>query len=168
MAEEATLANQFAQSFRSEHRAIRDALFGLAQAFEKKSSTDIDTSLNTVASLTGPHFRYEEEALYPSLIGIFGEHYIGKLFSDHDRAIGAAKRISALAGSNHQTNEQVSEAVSLIRGILPHVSDCEGLSIMTETLPSSELAAILKARERALQQGLDLLTWSSEIRDHRV
>lgn len=168
MAEEVTIANQFAQVFRNEHRAIRDALFGLIQAFEKKSSMEINSTLTTVATLTGPHFRYEEEALYPSLIGIFGERYIDKLLSDHDRAIRAAKRISALAGSNHQTNEQVSEAVVLIRGILPHVSDCEGLSIMTETLPPRELAAILKARERATQQGLDLLTWSSEMRDRRV
>lgn len=165
MTEEATISNQFAQVFRNEHRAIRNALFGLIKAFETKSPTGIGSSLTTVATLTGPHFRYEEEALYPSLVGIFGEHYIGKLLSDHDYAIRTAKKISALAGSDTLTNKQVREAVGLIRSILPHVSDCEGLSIMTETLPSGKLVAVLKARERAALQGLDLLTWASEVRD---
>lgn len=168
MTEEGKTANQFAQIFRNEHRAIRNALFGLLQAFEKKSSKEIDSSLTTVASLTGPHFRYEEEALYPALVGIFGEHYIDKLYSDHDYAIRTAKRIAALAGSDTLTDEQVHEAVGLIRSILPHVSDCEGLSIMTETLPSDDLVAVLEARERAAQRGLDLLTWSSEVRDRRL
>jgi hypothetical protein len=54
--------------------------------------------------------------------------------------------------------------VRLTRGILPHVSDCEGLTIMVELFPDSALEAVLDARARAREAGLDLLTWAGEVR----
>jgi hypothetical protein len=48
--------------------------------------------LQKTAELTGPHFRYEEEVLYPGLVEIFGGKYIGSLFTAHDGAIGVARK----------------------------------------------------------------------------
>jgi hypothetical protein len=47
---------------------------------------------------------------------------------------------------------------------LPHVSDCDGLSIMVERLSEEKIRSILDARDRALQAGLDLLSWANEVR----
>lgn len=162
------VADRFAYVFRNEHREIRDALLGLVRAFESRCPETIGSSLTLVARLAGPHFRYEEEALYPSLAEIFGQDYIDKLFFDHDRAIGSAKRIVALAASDPPADGEIEEAVRLVKGILPHVSDCEGLSLMTETFPSTKMRALMAARDRALRQGLDLLTWSAEVRGRPV
>ncbi|MBI2819704.1 MAG: hypothetical protein HYX73_06975, partial [Acidobacteria bacterium] len=90
------------------------------------------------ASLTGPHFRYEEEALYPALVAIFEKKYIEKLLADHDRVIGSAGRLVRLAGKDAWNEGEVDEAVELVRDMLPHVSDCDGLSIMVERLPEEK------------------------------
>ncbi|HXE71691.1 MAG TPA: hypothetical protein VNO81_03440, partial [Candidatus Nitrosotenuis sp.] len=80
-----------------------------------------------------------------------------------DRAIAGARRLVTLAGGALGARE-AAEATAILRGILPHVSDCEGLSIMVERMPESTVAAVLQARQRALAEGLDLLTWASEVR----
>lgn len=154
----------FAQIFREEHRAIRDTLLDLIQAFRDRDGDRIGTLLTRTAELTGPHFRYEEEALYPALVEIFGEEYIEKLLGDHDRAIGTAHRLVELAGMSPLRDEDVSRATRFVRSLLPHVSDCEGLSIMVERLPEKRVQAILEARTRSNAAGLDLIRWSTEAR----
>jgi hypothetical protein len=53
------------------------------------------------------------------------------------------------------SDADVREAVHLVRTILPHVSDCDGLSIMTERLP--QVQAVLDTRDRSRQGNVDLL-----------
>ena len=60
------------------------------------------------------------------------------------------------------------EAVRLARTILPHVSDCDGLSIMVERLPAETITDVFAVRERARETGLDLLTWAGTVRERRV
>lgn len=158
------LADQFTQVFRGEHRGVRDALLLLVEAFAARDKARIRSLLNRTAVLTGPHFRYEEEALYPGLVEIFGQDYIDKLLSDHDRAIGTAKKLIELAERDPLTNQDVARAIHYIRSILPHVSDCDGLSIMVERLPEQKVQAVLDARDRCLDAGLDLLKWADQVR----
>lgn len=158
------LADQFTQIFREEHRKVRDSLLDLIPAFQQRDCRTAQLLLAQIAGYTGPHFRYEEESLYPSLREIFGDDYVDKLLRDHDGAIGAAKKLVELAGKPALGDNDVDLAVRLTRGILPHVSDCDGLSIMVERLPGHKVQAILDARDRSLKQGLDLLTWAGEVR----
>lgn len=158
------LSDQFTQIFREEHRQVRDLLLNLIPAFKARDRSRLQSLLSQIASLTGPHFRYEEEALYPLLTDFFGEEYVEKLYSDHDRAIASAKRLVELAGKESLSDAEISEAVRLIRGILPHVSDCDGLSIMVETVPEEKVQTILNTRERSLKEGLNLLEWSEKVR----
>ncbi len=159
------LADQFTQIFRNEHRAVRDTLLALILAFQERDRGRIQSLLGQTATLTGPHFRYEEEALYPALVDIFGGEYVEKLLSDHDQAIGRAKLLIDLAGKDPLTARDVADAVRIIRSILPHVSDCEGLSIMVERLPAATVESILKARDRSRSAGLDLLEWAGKVRN---
>jgi len=158
------LADEFSRVFREEHRRVRDLLLELIEAFEGRDVLRIRSLLGEIAGLTGPHFRYEEEALYPALVQIFGSPYIDRLYRDHDAAIAAAKRLVELAGSDELDPGEVSEAVQLVRGILPHVTDCDGLSIMVEVLPAESVRSIFAARDRSLGEGLDLLRWAQEVR----
>jgi hypothetical protein len=158
------LSDQFSQVFRDEHRQIRDTLLDLIVAFQERDKARIQKLLQQTATCTGPHFRYEEEALYPSLVEFFGEDYIEKLLQAHDQAIGTAGKLVELAGKEQLNNEDVTEATRLIRGVLPHVSDCEGLSIMVERLPEEKVSAILAARDHADQAGLDLIQWAEQVR----
>jgi hypothetical protein len=48
------------------------------------------TTLGEIDALVRPHFRYEEEALYPTLKQFLGE-YVDSLVEEHDGAIGTAR-----------------------------------------------------------------------------
>ncbi len=159
------LADQFTQMFKEEHRVVRDALLDLVQAFQERDKERIGSLLNLTAGASGPHFRYEEEALYPSLVEILGAGYIEKLLGDHDRLIAAAGKLVELAGKDTLTDEDVATAIRFIRGMLPHVSDCDGLSIMVERLPEEKVEAVLAARDRSLDANLDLMAWVAQVRE---
>ncbi len=158
------LSDQFSEIFRTEHRAVRDGLLSMAESFTKRDRNEASSLLGHVAVLTGPHFRYEEESLYPGLRTIFGPKYIEKLYVDHDRVIGSARRLVELVGQDAWTDGDIREAVERVQDMLPHVSDCDGLSIMVERLPEDMVSGILEARERCNEAGLDLLRWAREVR----
>lgn len=156
-------ADEFSRIFREEHRQVRDGLLDLLDAFADRDNEKAGALLGQIAVLTGPHFRYEEETMYPSLVQIFGADYIDALIDDHDGIIAGARRLVELAGSD-LGDAEVDEARKLIRTVLPHVSDCDGLSIMVERLTDAEVDAIFANRADSLAAGLDLLTWDSTVR----
>lgn len=156
-------SDEFSKIFRDEHRQVRDGLLDLLDAFADRDGEKAGELLGSIAGLTGPHFRYEEETMYPSLVQIFGAEYIDSLIDDHDGAIAGARRLVELAGGSLGDTE-VDEARKIIRGILPHVSDCDGLSLMVERLEDQEVAAILSNRDSSLAENLDLLTWDDTVR----
>ncbi len=158
------LADQFTQMFREEHRSVRDVLLDLIQAFQERDRARIQDLLTQTAALAGPHFRYEEEALYPGLVEILGEEYIQKLLRDHDLAIGIAKKLVEMAGKELLTDDDVAMAVRFVRSILPHVSDCDGLSIMVERLPEEKVEAVFASRDHARGENLNLLEWADGVR----
>lgn len=159
-----TAIEEFSASFLEEHRGIRDLLFRLVTAFTEGDTGEARRLLEATAAATGPHFRYEEEALYPRLTAIFGDGYIDKLLADHDAAIRNARSLVSLSVRETLTDDERACAVGMVREILPHVSDCEGLSIMVETLPDEDVRRILEVRETARKEDLDLLEWASGVR----
>jgi hypothetical protein len=163
-----TAAATFTDVFRQEHRQVRDLLFDLIDAFRARDSAEARALTVRIAALTGPHFRYEEESLYPSLVDVFGADYVEKLLGDHDGAVRTARRLVELAAVDDLTDAQVEEAVAAARSILPHVSDCDGLSIMVERFPTDRIESIFETRQRALDDDVDLLTWAADIRSRRV
>ncbi len=157
-------AETFSVTFRDEHRQVRDALLELIEAFQRRDKSQAQSLLSRIAALTGPHFRYEEEALYPSLVEIFGPEYIEKLLSDHDKAIALARKLVELSGKEPLTDDDIIQATRYVRFILPHVSDCDGLSIMVERLSEEKVKNIFDVRERSLNAGLNLLDWAGSVR----
>jgi hypothetical protein len=155
-----TALQEFTDVFRAEHRQVRDLVLELVGAFHER---DIEWALTlgiAVATATGPHFQYEEEAMYPELRDIFGEAYVARLLAHHDGAIRNVREVLGLARQATLTEEQAERGARLAREILPQVSDCEGLTIMVETLPDELISQILAARNAALGANLDLLTWA--------
>jgi hypothetical protein len=156
----APLYEDFATRFREEHRVVRDLLLDLVAAFEARDPVRARGVLAELARVTGPHFRYEEEALYPALVHVFGADYVEKLLADHDLAIGSVGQLSELAARDTLDQAEAEEGVRLTRGILPHVSDCEGLTIVAELFSQDQLETVLAVRRKARAEGLGLLTWA--------
>jgi Hemerythrin HHE cation binding domain len=163
-----TAVQEFTEVFRAEHRQVRDLLLELVRAFADRDVEHVRSLVAAVAAATGTHFRYEEEAIYPQLVGIFGDAYVGKLLAGHDGAIRNTRELLWLAGNDPLTREQAERGAELARAILPHVSDCDGLAIMIETLPSEVASQILAARSTALDASLDLLTRAATERHRPV
>ncbi len=155
---------RFGEVFRGEHRAIRDALLNLIRAFRNRDVRQVRRYLAEAAALSGPHFRYEEEALYPSLAAVLDDEPVGKMVSNHDRAIATMRNLLQLASLNELTRQDAREGAWTARSLLRHLFECDGLSIMAELLPQQTMQRVLDVRDRSLQANLDVLHWDDTVR----
>jgi hemerythrin HHE cation binding domain-containing protein len=149
----------FVEGFRNEHRAARDIFLGIGQALRERDGGRIGELMDQANAGIGPHMRYEEEEMYPALADLFGADYIERMLEDHDRAFGVAARLMQLASHQPITEQDVEEGDRIIQALLPHVTDCDGLVLAIEVLPSEKQRAIFRARERALAEGLSMMEW---------
>ena len=60
-----------------------------------------------------------------------------------------------------------TECVNTVRSILPHVSDCEGLSIMVERLDDEIVNTICDSMENARKENPPLIEWSETTRNRK-
>ncbi|GBC75491.1 hypothetical protein HRbin06_00809 [archaeon HR06] len=151
------------QEFREDHRKVRDGLLELASAFEACDLKRAKEILGYLNQILGPHFRFEEEALYPSLKVFLGE-YIDKLLKDHDGAIKTAKDLISLIEKGKISKEEGKEAAKITKSLLVHVSDCEGLAIIAERLSKNEIDKITERLLEARREGISLIDWADKIR----
>jgi hypothetical protein len=129
---------QFGDVFKNEDGAIRDLLLNLIQAFCNRDVSNVRRFLNQAAALSGSHFRYEEGAFYPALIEVLDEKHVQRLLSDDDRAIDVARSFIRLAAWNEFSAQDAESGARSARSLLPHVFECDGLSIMARLLPGPE------------------------------
>ena len=64
--------------FREDHRKVRDGLLDLAKAAEAGDVVKARNILGQIDTMVGPHFRYEEETLYPAMENYNLDIIIGK------------------------------------------------------------------------------------------
>jgi hemerythrin len=159
------LPDEFTIAFRDEHRKIRDILLELMNAFQDRDKPRIQGLVEDFSRQAGPHFRYEEEALYPAVADIVGQNHIEELLWDHDHAIAAAGKVQQMAAQAELSDQDVHQASVLLRSMFLHTSNCDGLAIIVERLPEEKIRCIVRAHARALAAGLPLLTWAAEARD---
>lgn len=157
----------FFTEFRNDHRQIRDLVMDSITSIINKEIEMAKALLGKLEDIAGPHFRFEEEALYPKLIPIYGAGYINKLFTDHDMAIARFEQLRSILNKNELNNEEGNTAISMLRGLLPHLSDCEGLTIMLELFDGKRIQKIRKAMDNARTENLGLLTWSNTLRNRK-
>jgi len=110
-----------------------------------------------MAAHAGPHFHYEEQVLYPALAEIYGEDYVERLGAEHDAALEAVQELAELAEAEEITPEQAVYGLELIRRLLPHVSDRDGLAVIVEVLPEETVQEIVRGREKSKRSGKTML-----------
>lgn len=151
------LANQFTEVFRDEHRQMRDMLLALMDAIEANDVEAVRQGVGEMAAHAGPHFHYEEQVLYPALAEIYGADYVERLGAEHDAALEAVQELAELAEAEEISPEQTAYGLELIRQLLPHVSDRDGLAVIVEVLPEETVQEIVRAREKSRRSGKTLL-----------
>ena len=151
------------EEFRQDHRKVRDGLLSMASALGQKDVIKAREILNGLNVLVGPHFRYEEEALYPAMKQFLGE-YVDQLLEEHDGVIKTAKECARLLSKDSLSEQEAAEAIKATRALLIHVSNCDGLAILTERLTRQELSALADKYSQVLKQGVTLLEWADSVR----
>src|SRR5208282_15360 len=156
------LADEFSEAFQDEHRRMRDMLLGLMEAID---SNDVESFRQRIGEMTvhaGPHFHYEQEALYPALAEIHGEDYVDRLLAEHDAALEAIEKLAELAEAEELGDEQTEYGRELVRQLLPHVSDRGGLAMIVEVLPEEAVKSILAERQKSRRSGKNVLEIAKE------
>lgn len=149
--------------FREDHRKVRDGLLQMIEALKAKDIPKAGDILSNLNTLLGPHFMYEEEALYPALKAFLGE-YVDQLISEHDGVIKTAKDCLELLGKGKLTDQEGEEAAKAARGLLVHVSNCDGLAILSERLKEEELQNLGEKLSSMREKRVTLLDWAEKIR----
>jgi hypothetical protein len=149
--------------FREDHRKVRDGLLNIIDALKAKDVPKARKILDNINKLVGPHFRYEEEALYPALKVFLGE-YVDQLLTEHDGVINTAIACAQLLEKDRLTDEEGEQAAHAARALLVHVSNCDGLAILSERLKKDELKTLGNKFAETRKAGVPLLEWAEKIR----
>ncbi len=149
--------------FREDHRKVRDGLLDIIEALGAKDVAKAGKILGGINTMVGPHFRFEEDAFYPALRVFLGE-YVDQLLKEHDGVIETAKACAALLAKDSITDEEAKEASDAARKLLVHVSNCDGLAILSERLESSEMDRLADKFAADRKAGVSLLDWADSIR----
>ncbi len=80
-----TPIQQFIGVFNQEHEHILDLILQLISSCEDSNLKSMRSIVAEMRAYCGPHFRYEEECLYPSLIQFFERGHIESLIREHVR-----------------------------------------------------------------------------------
>lgn len=152
--------------FRTDHAKVRDYLLDLIDAVSRRDVAKAQEALTQLDKTVGPHFRWEEESLYPLCERFFGREYLEYLLGAHDRAIRRAKELAGVLGKGEITEEQAKTLPQIIRmDVLSHVIECEGVAIFAEKLGREELDKVAAAIEKARRENVPLLEWAEKIKD---
>lgn len=150
--------------FREDHRKVRDGLLQMIKALESKNAGKAAKILGNLNVLVGPHFRYEEETLYPALKVFLGE-YVEQLLLEHDGVINTAVTCANLLKKDTLTDEEAHQAADAARKLLVHVSNCDGLAILSERLKKKEIDCLAEKFAASRKAGVPLLEWAEKIRN---
>ncbi len=149
--------------FRNDHRKVRDGLLDIIEALQSNDVVKARDILGNIDTLVGPHFRYEEETLYPTLKVFLGE-YVDELIKEHDGVIETARSCAELLQKDSLSEDEANQAAHAARALLVHVSNCDGLAILSERLKPEELDDLSEKFAAAREAGVSLLDWAKEIR----
>lgn len=152
------------EEFREDHRKVRDGLLDIIDALKAKNIGRAEEILGDLNTMVGPHFRYEEETLYPTLKVFLGE-YVDQLLKEHDGVIETAHVCAELLNQGSLTDEEAAQAAEAARALLIHVSNCDGLAILSERLTPEELEELGQKFTAAREAGVSLLDWAENIRN---
>ena len=152
--------------FKADHAKVRDSLLNLIEAINKRDASKALEILVYLDNLVGPHFRWEEESLYPIMEKFFGRQYYLYLLSAHDRIVKRAKELLEVLKKGSISPEEAKVLAGIIRNeVLPHPIECEGITLFAEKLTEEELERLRVDLERARRENVPLLEWSDKIKD---
>lgn len=162
MEKEALLAQ-----LKSEHDQINDTLLDMISALMREDLTQFKKLLKSFDEKAGPHFRFDEEAVYPSLVGIYYPGYLVKLYTDHDLAIARYNLLVDLFRKDNLTQSDFAEGIRHVRMIIHYISGCQILPIAKIPLDEEQIKRLKSIHKKSLSDNMGLTTWSDTQRNRK-
>ncbi len=152
------------KELQDDHRKARDGLLDLLKAIQDRDVKRAREIVSFIDAVAGPHWRWEEEGLYP-LLRQLSEDLPHSLLREHDEVIEGVDRLTQLLKPKRLDPEAWDEAARTVPRLLYHVATCDGLVIMMERLSEDDLYDIRQAIFLSRHQGLPLLEWAKQRRN---
>lgn len=157
--------NNFLVEFQDDHDWIRKILNQVLAACFLKDRNQAEERLNKLNAVCGPHYQFEEEALFAELLPIFGSEYIDKLFTDHDFVIARTQRLIELFSVKRSEEPDFETAVRLLQSLQLQLVECESICPKIGSLSTKKTIKLKKALTEIRMKGLSLTDWAENIRN---
>ncbi len=141
------------QEFHADHQKVVGALFELRQAISRRDILRVRAILCATEEVAGPHFKFEELYLYPSLERFLGEVYAKRLVNEHDGIFRSVRRIAQLAQQESWSDADYESALANLELIYEHPIACDGLSLWMERLSIAEQQDLFDRMQEVRKQG---------------
>lgn len=160
------------QELQDDHKKALDAIFDLLKAVERRDARQARQTIGLIDLASGPHWRWEEEALYPALRQ-FSDELVDGLTKEHDDYIAAVAELRSrfkeqgLIGLLRRGGPGVEDwtrARDLTRTLMYHLATCDGLVMWIEILGAGDKQTVRQAIFVARREGIPLLEWSEKMR----
>jgi hypothetical protein len=148
--------------FHTDHSRVVQALMELRAGIQDRDPARVRATLNQANQLVGPHFKFEEQNLYPTLTEFLGEAGVQRLLTEHDGVFRGVTALVELAGKDAWTEAEARSARANLELIWEHPITCDGLSLYIERLPAEVRASLLAQMEEKRRQGTTLLAYRKE------
>lgn len=142
------------------YRKVRDMLTELREAIDAGDEEQARSALRQVRGFLGPHFRYEETAIFPALRERLGTARVRRLRKRHEKAVDWVQSLSSLLDAGIGDDLRADRAEAHVQELLLLVTATAGQTLLIETFSLDALKTILDEREQALVDGTELLEWA--------
>jgi RND superfamily putative drug exporter len=134
----------------AEHRQLLDMLAEIEAAHVQRQPERVIALVRELRRLAELHFRYEQRALFPQLVGTLGPDFVEGLYITQESVVEALARIEYLAESDEIHESAGIETSRLLHSARMGVVSCDALSDVVERQPEVVAERVLAARDRVL------------------
>ena len=150
-----------------EHDQIREMLQKLSISIMIEDVERFKKLLVNFDQIIGPHFRFEEEAVYPALVDIYYPGYISKLYTDHDLAIARFNELKNLVNKEKFSESDYISGIRHVRMMGHYITGCEILPIKNIPLDDQQIKRLKTLHKKSKEEKLGLISWSGTRRNRK-
>jgi hemerythrin-like domain-containing protein len=155
------IQEKFIKAFKQEHQQILDGLLVLRSAIQKIDIKQASEIVEKLDNIMGPHFRVEEDALYPMLTEYLGQENVNNLLNEHRGAVEVLHSFKKYIGDEAWLSTHREEALKKLEGFFMHVTGCDGLSIIIERFSDQQKAKLADYLDYVHTQPQSLTQWKA-------
>jgi hemerythrin len=159
---------EFLAQLKKEHDSILDILLKMSRSLMLEEVNHFRELLKKFNEEAGPHFRFDEEAVYPSLVDAYYPGYLAKLYTDHDLTIARYNELKKISSKPELNQEDFYNAMRHVRMMSQYISNCEILPISCIPLSEQQIKRIKAIYKKSRLESVNLNSWAISERNRKL